>query len=124
MADEKDLPVGIEDSPPAQLRPGAPAIISDAGTRATKRFFEFFTANIRNGNTREAYHRALVDFFAWCGDRGFHLIDIEPIVVAAYVEYLATIYSPPTVKQHLAAIRGSLRSPRDCGGVYGANWAT
>src|SRR5690606_32711508 len=66
---------------------------------------EFFTANIRNRNTRTAYHRALVDFFAWCDDRGFELLDIEPIVVAAYVEYLGTIYSAPTVKQHLAAIR-------------------
>ena len=105
MADEKDLPVVVEDSPPAQIRPRAPAIISDAGARATKRFFEFFTASIRNRNTREAYHRALVDFFAWCRDHGFQLIDVEPIVVAAYVEYLATIHSPPTVKQHMAAIR-------------------
>ncbi len=46
-----------------------------------------------------------MDFFAWCDDRGFELIDIEPIVVAAYVEYLGQIYSKPTVKQHLAAIR-------------------
>jgi site-specific recombinase XerD len=82
-----------------------PTIIRKAGARAAKRFVEFFTANIRNRNTRLAYHRALVDFFAWCDDRDFGLLDIEPIVVAAYVEYLTTIYSAPTVKQHLAAIR-------------------
>ena len=82
-----------------------PAIIARSGKKAAKRFFEFFTANIRNKNTREAYYRALVDFFAWCDDHGFELIDIEPIVVAAYVEYLGTIYSKPTVKQHLAAVR-------------------
>lgn len=105
MADEKDLPVIVEEAPPVPAGPATPAVIADAGARATKRFFEFFTANIRNRNTRQAYHRALVDFFAWCGDRGFQLIDIEPIVVAAYIEYLATIYSSPTVKQHLAAIR-------------------
>jgi site-specific recombinase XerD len=86
-------------------RSAAPSLIRAAGRKATTRFFEFFAANIRNRNTRDAYHRALVDFFAWCEDRGFGLIDIEPIVVAAYVEYLGGIYSKPTVKQHLAAIR-------------------
>jgi site-specific recombinase XerD len=83
----------------------APAIVRKAGPQAAKRFYEFFAANIRNRNTREAYYRAVVDFFAWCDDRGFELLDLEPIVVAAYVEYLTTIYSAPTVKQHLAAVR-------------------
>ena len=83
----------------------APATIEKAGPQAKKRFFEFFTANIRNKNTRMAYYRALNDFFGWCDDLGYRLIDIEPIVVAAYVEYLTTIYLAPTVKQHLAAIR-------------------
>ena len=79
--------------------------VRHAGRKAAKRFLEFFAANIRNKNTRQAYYRAMVDFFAWCEDRGFALIDIEPIAVAAYVEYLGDIYSKPTVKQHLAAIR-------------------
>ncbi|XZE20333.1 tyrosine-type recombinase/integrase [Pirellulaceae bacterium SH449] len=83
----------------------APSLIRKSGQRATKRFYEFFTANIRNRNTREAYHRAIVDFFAWSEARGLQLDDLEPIVVAAYVEYLGTIYTKPTVKQHLAAIR-------------------
>lgn len=102
--DERKELVAVHAEIPA-AGPLAPAIVARAGTQAAKRFFEFFTANIRNRNTRQAYHRALVDFFAWCHDRGFELLDIEPIVVAAYVEYLATIYSAPTVKQHLAAIR-------------------
>ena len=72
---------------------------------ATKRFFDFFTANIRSRNTREAYHRALVDFFAWCGDRGFQLFDVETIVVAAYVEYLAALDSAQTLLQRLALSR-------------------
>ncbi|WP_425395406.1 tyrosine-type recombinase/integrase [Aeoliella sp.] len=83
----------------------APRLIETAGPRAKKRFFEFFTATIRNQNTRQAYARALSDFFAWCDDHDFDLLAIEPIVVAAYIEYLGTIYSSPTVKQHLAAIR-------------------
>lgn len=83
----------------------APRLIETAGPKAKKRFLEFFTATIRNRNTREAYARALSDFFAWCDDHGFDLLAIEPIVVAAYVEYLGGIYSSPTIKQHLAAIR-------------------
>lgn len=82
-----------------------PALIQSAGPKATRRYFEFFTANIRNRNTREAYFRALNDFFSWLDDRNVELIDIEPVIVAAYIEYLGTIYSKPSVKQHLAAIR-------------------
>jgi site-specific recombinase XerD len=82
-----------------------PAVVKQAGEKATRRFYEFFTVKIRNRNTREAYYRAVSDFLAWCHDRGFEIVDIEPIVVAAYVEYLSGIYSKPTVKQHLAAIR-------------------
>jgi len=82
-----------------------PALIRAAGRKASKRYWEFFTANIRNKNTRLAYYRALNDFFAWCDDHGFGMLDLEPIVVATYVEYLSGIYSRPTVKQHLAAIR-------------------
>jgi len=84
---------------------GMPAVVYASGKRASKRFIEFFTANIRNRNTREAYYRAVCDFFRWCDDRDIELHQIEPIVVAAYVEYLGSIYSKPTVKQHLAAIR-------------------
>ncbi|MFO0941565.1 MAG: hypothetical protein U0930_12455 [Pirellulales bacterium] len=71
----------------------APATITKAGGKAVKRYWEFFAANIRNKNTRLAYARALSDFFSWCDDYGVALIDIEPITVAAYVEYLATVYS-------------------------------
>lgn len=82
-----------------------PALISACGPKATRRYLEFFTANIRNRNTREAYHRALSDFFAWLDDRNVSLINVGPVIVAAYIEYLGAIYSKPTVKQHLAAIR-------------------
>lgn len=85
--------------------PLLPALIQTAGANASRRFLEFFTAQIRNRNTRDAYRRSLLDFLAWCDDRGWKLESIEPIHVAAYVEYLSTIYSPPTVKQHLSAIK-------------------
>ena len=82
-----------------------PAIIADAGQKAGKRFIEFFTATIRNGNTRQAYARAIGDFLAWCEGHRLSLRDIEPVHVAAYIEALTQKKSAPTVKQHLAAIR-------------------
>jgi site-specific recombinase XerC len=45
-------------------------------------------------------------FAAWCELNGFtELVDLEPVHVAAYVEQLGKQLSPPSVKQHLAAIR-------------------
>jgi site-specific recombinase XerD len=82
-----------------------PVIIAGAGKRAGVRFLEFFTANIRNPNTRAAYARALGPFLAWCDDRGRRLETIDPVTVAAYIEQLQATHSKPTVKQHLAAIR-------------------
>ncbi|MBY0513852.1 MAG: tyrosine-type recombinase/integrase [Gemmataceae bacterium] len=50
-----------------------------------------------------AYARAVGSFFEWCQNYWLELLDIEPIHVAAYVERHPG--SPPTVKQHLAAVR-------------------
>src|SRR4051812_33692293 len=80
-----------------------PVVIDRAGGHARKRFLEFFTATIRNENTRMAYARAIGPFFEWCRSYRLELLDIEPIHVAAYIERHPG--SPPTVKQHLAAIR-------------------
>src|SRR5579859_6279297 len=81
-----------------------PAIIARAGEAAAWRFIEFFAATIRNKNTRAAYAQAIAQFFAWCeGHRVRTLEEIKPVVVAAYIERHPG--SPPTVKQHLAAIR-------------------
>lgn len=82
-----------------------PAIVADAGDHAARRFLEFFTATIRNANTRAAYARAVRDFFAWCEQYELALADIEPVHVAAYVELLTASRSAPTVKQHLAAVK-------------------
>jgi site-specific recombinase XerD len=82
-----------------------PALIAEAGDQAAKRFFEFFTANIRNPNTRAAYAQAVAQFLRWCEDRHLSLKEIEPMLVAAYVETIQEHLAPPSVKQHLAAIR-------------------
>jgi site-specific recombinase XerD len=84
---------------------GVPAVLMGAGKKAALRFIEFFTANIRNPNTRRAYHRACCDFFCWCESRGLELELIGPVHVAAYIEKLQKELSRPSVKQQLAAIR-------------------
>jgi integrase/recombinase XerD len=82
-----------------------PALITAAGESAARRFLEYFTAHIRNRNTRRAYAHAVVRFLEWCEEHGRSLEQLEPIVVAAYIEQLGGEASAPTVKQHLAAIR-------------------
>src|ERR1039458_3998658 len=84
---------------------GVPAVVLSAGKKAGLRFIEFFTANIRNPNTRRAYHRACLDFFRWCESGGLALDQIGPVHVAAYIERLGKDLARPSVKQSLAAIR-------------------
>jgi len=73
---------------------------------AAKRTLEFFTAQIRNPNTRKAYARSVSEFAAWCESHGLHdLASIEPVHVATYIEQLQQRLSAPSVKQHLAALR-------------------
>lgn len=84
--------------------PVLPAVIAQAGEKASKRFIEFFTATIRNGNTRRAYARAVADFLAWCESGGLTLTGIQPVHVAAFIEQLTRDKAAPTVKQRLAAI--------------------
>lgn len=82
-----------------------PSLILVEGERTIRRFLEFFTANIRNKNTRLSYARAVGSFLSWCNERSITLYRIEPISVAAYVEELSKSHAPQTIKQHLAAIR-------------------
>jgi len=81
-------------------------MIAREGDRAAWRFIEFFTANIRNPNTRRAYARAVGDFFRWCEQRRVRdVAQISPTLVAAYVEHRGRTHAKPTVKQELAAVR-------------------
>jgi site-specific recombinase XerD len=107
------------DQPPAVFQPGAlapaaptdtlyivPALIAAAGDQAAWRYIDFFTANIRNPNTRRAYVRACQTFFAWCETRGAAaLATIRPHDVATYIETRGLTHSAPDVKQQLAAVR-------------------
>jgi site-specific recombinase XerD len=87
----------ITANPPALFLPN---------TKTAERFLEFFTANIRNKNTRRAYYKAAGRFSDWCQARGLvELGQVKPLHVAAYIEQLQAELAKPTVKQHLAAIR-------------------
>jgi hypothetical protein len=85
-----------------------PTIITRAGPSTRKKFFEFF---FRPDPQRQHQHAsrllpAIQQFLAWAERAGYQdLEDIEPITVAAYIEILQRRAAPPTVKQHMAAIR-------------------
>lgn len=81
-------------------------LIAGLGDEGRTRFLEFFTAQIRNPNTRKAYARAAGDFLAWCAERDITALPaIQPMHVAAWIEELGQSHSVPTVKLRLAAIR-------------------
>ena len=74
--------------------------------QAAQRVLEFFTAQINNDHTRRAYLNATRRFAAWCDTHGLtELAAVQPFHVAAFIKELQGQFSPPTVKQHLAAIR-------------------
>jgi site-specific recombinase XerD len=99
----KLVPIPRRDLGSAGLE-NVPAAIAHAGEKAAWRFVEFFTATIRNRNTRAAYAQAVMQFFAWCEEHRIGTLNqISPVVVATYIETHPA--AAPTVKQHLAAIR-------------------
>jgi site-specific recombinase XerD len=82
-----------------------PKLVADAGDKAARRYANFF-ASIANDNTRAAYQRACLSFFAWCETKGIvDLVEVEPFHVGAYLKALGGTHEKPTVKQHLAAVR-------------------
>jgi site-specific recombinase XerD len=84
----------------------APALVSASDKRASYRFLEFFTAQIRNPHTRRAYARAAAEFFDWLAVKGVtQLTAIESVHVATYIEQLSQARSAPTAKLRLAALR-------------------
>jgi len=55
--------------------------------RAAGRFFDFFTANIRNKHAQRAYYNVGCKFSEFCAERGVHdLAQVKPVHVAGYVE--------------------------------------
>ena len=74
--------------------------------KAAQRVLEFFTAQINNDHTRKAYLNATRRFADWCAAHDLWQLDqVQPFHVAAFVKHLQGQFTPPTVKQHLAALR-------------------
>lgn len=91
---------------PSEIRPVGSPVLFLPDERTARRFWEFFTANIPNDNTRRAYFGAAGRFSAWClGHRLADLAAVQPVHVAAWLQELGRNHSRPTVKQHLAAVR-------------------
>jgi len=65
-----------------------PDLVAATGPRATDASIEFFTATIRNRNTRLAYARACYQFFHWCQENGLTLETVRLFHVAAYIEQM------------------------------------
>src|SRR5271157_5774114 len=80
-----------------------PELIAAAGPEVTESYIDFFTATIRNRNTRQAYARACWQFFDWCTAHGLELTSVRPFHVSAWIEDFPG--SKPTIKQKLAAVR-------------------
>jgi site-specific recombinase XerD len=83
-----------------------PASLFTPTPKAAKRVLEFFTTQVNNDHTRKAYLNATRRFAAWCEAHGLHELGaVQPFHVAAFVKELQGQFAPPTVKQHLAALR-------------------
>ena len=63
-----------------------PALVAEQGPAAATRFVTFFTDNIRNPNTRDAYHRNVMAFFTWYDQRGLDFASVESFHISTYVE--------------------------------------
>ncbi len=83
-----------------------PAAVANAGETGRRAWLDFFAAQIRNRNTRQAYARAAHRLFDWLAEYGIHdVVDIEPVHIAVWLEERMREASRPTVKQELAGIR-------------------
>ena len=85
--------------------------------KAAKRVLEFFRAQIDNDHTRKAYRNAVRRFAEWCEGRGIgERVAVQPFHVAAFIKELQGGFAPPTVEQHMAALRMLVRLAGD--GAY------
>ena len=83
-----------------------PAAVASAGETGQRAGLDFFAAQIRNRNIRQAYARAAHRLFDWLEEYGINdVVDIEPVHIAVWLEERMREASRPTVKQELAGIR-------------------
>ena len=105
----QDSPAALRSAtaiPVERIGPGRLPALLRPDPAAARCVIEFFTAHIRNPNTRKAYARTAAGFAAWSERHGIgHLRDVQPVHVAAWVEELQRRMAAPSVKLHLAGIR-------------------
>src|SRR5271166_5382411 len=85
------------------------ALVAAAGARASYRFLEFFTAQIRNPNTRRAYVRAAGEFFDWLEAKG--VTQLAPIESVHMSRPTSSSLSQATIRADGEAAPGRLASP-------------
>ncbi len=74
--------------------------------KAAKRVLEFFTGQINNDHTRRACMNATQRFAAWCAQKKISMsFRASSLPCRRFPQGYAGRGSPPTVKQHLAALR-------------------
>ena len=66
-----------------------PTLIAEAGEGATRRFVDFFTAHIRNPNTRQAYAQAVSQFLSTPTGRP------QALVRRRKLPFFAPLVAPP-----------------------------
>lgn len=81
------------------------AVAPWAGPHAADETLRFLSAQIRNPNTRRAYHHAISRFVSWCAVRSIELRQITAPLIAAYLDELKMSLRPPSVKVHMAALK-------------------
>ena len=103
-----------------------PAFFAAGGERAGYAFIDFFTAQIRNRNTRAAYAVAVRTFFSWAEARELTIETLRTHHVAAYVELLGKRYqrahreAAPGRHPHAVRLAGRPPGHRDEPGRGGA----
>jgi len=84
-----------------------PLVFTEAGEALVTCFQEFFLAEFNNGNTREAYGRAIIGFFDWAKEAvpEKDLYDFEPLDVVGWRDYLQERFAAATVELRISAVR-------------------
>lgn len=70
----------------AEPLPLLPVAVAALGADGKAAFMEFFTAQISNNNTRQAYLHAVRRFCTWLDERSLRLEGLQPVHVEAYIE--------------------------------------
>jgi site-specific recombinase XerD len=102
--------IGRNDVERLRREVAAPEIVQNAGSNAEYAYADFFKAKVNNANTRKAYKRAVDRFLGWCQQRGLELRQLTSFLIGDYIEHHLNDknghpLSPPSKKQHLAALR-------------------